>query len=31
VRIHHPSDVVGGAIIGTLLGLMAKRLLRKIL
>jgi membrane-associated phospholipid phosphatase len=31
VRIHHPSDVVGGAVIGTLLGLIARRVLRKIL
>jgi membrane-associated phospholipid phosphatase len=30
VRIHHPSDVVGGAIIGTLLGLLARRILRRI-
>jgi membrane-associated phospholipid phosphatase len=31
VKIHHPSDVVGGAIIGTVLGLIARRLLRNIL
>lgn len=31
VRIHHPSDVVGGAVIGTLLGLIARRLLRRII
>lgn len=31
VRIHHPSDVVGGAMIGTLLGLVARRMLRKFL
>ncbi len=31
VRIHHPSDVVGGALIGTLLGLIARRVLRNIL
>jgi membrane-associated phospholipid phosphatase len=26
---HHPSDVVGGAVIGTVLGLMARSLLRR--
>jgi undecaprenyl-diphosphatase len=28
VRIHHASDVVGGAVVGTLYGLFAQRLLR---
>lgn len=31
VRIHHASDVVGGAIVGTLLGLVARRVARRIL
>jgi undecaprenyl-diphosphatase len=31
VKIHHPSDVVGGAVIGTVLGLIARRVLRNIL
>jgi len=26
---HHPSDVVGGALIGTTIGLVARRLLRR--
>lgn len=30
VRIHHPSDVVGGAVIGAVLGVAAIRLLRRI-
>jgi membrane-associated phospholipid phosphatase len=30
VRIHHASDVVGGAVIGVLLGLVARRLLRSV-
>jgi undecaprenyl-diphosphatase len=30
VKIHHASDVVGGAVIGTGLGLLAKQLLRGI-
>lgn len=30
VRIHHASDVVGGAIVGTGLGLLARPLLRRI-
>jgi undecaprenyl-diphosphatase len=29
VRIHHASDVVGGAVVGTLLGLAARRVLRR--
>jgi undecaprenyl-diphosphatase len=30
VRIHHASDVVGGAIVGTALGLGARTLLRRL-
>ncbi len=30
VRIHHPSDVVGGAVVGTALGLIARRFLRRL-
>ncbi|MFZ9016589.1 MAG: phosphatase PAP2 family protein [Ilumatobacteraceae bacterium] len=30
VRIHHASDVVGGVVIGGLLGLVAKRVFRRI-
>jgi membrane-associated phospholipid phosphatase len=29
VRIHHASDVVGGAVLGTMLGLVARRALRR--
>lgn len=29
VRIHHPSDVVGGAAVGVALGLVARRALRR--
>ena len=31
VRIHHVSDVVGGALLGLTLGAIAKRVVRKIL
>lgn len=31
VRIHHPSDVIGGAVIGTALGLVARRVLAGVL
>jgi membrane-associated phospholipid phosphatase len=31
VRIHHASDVVGGAVVGTLLGLIGRRLARRLL
>jgi membrane-associated phospholipid phosphatase len=31
VRIHHASDVVGGAVVGTLLGLVARKLLSRTL
>jgi undecaprenyl-diphosphatase len=30
VRIHHPSDVVGGAVVGVALGLVARRVLRRV-
>jgi undecaprenyl-diphosphatase len=31
VRIHHASDVVGGALLGLSLGTIAKRMTRKVL
>lgn len=31
VRIHHASDVIGGAVVGTLLGLAARRILRRLI
>lgn len=31
VRIHHPSDVVGGAVVGAVTGLVAARVIRRIL
>lgn len=30
VRIHHASDVVGGAVVGTLLGILARPLLKRL-
>lgn len=30
VRIHHPSDVVGGAVVGVALGVLAVRVLRRL-
>lgn len=30
VRIHHASDVVGGAVVGVALGLVARRVLRRL-
>lgn len=30
VRIHHASDVIGGAVVGTVLGLVARRVLRRL-
>ena len=29
VRIHHGSDVIGGAVVGVLLGLVGRRLARR--
>lgn len=31
VRIHHPSDVVGGAVVGAVTGAIAARIIRRIL
>mgnify|MGYP001820664505 FL=1 len=30
VRIHHGSDVVAGAVVGTLLGLVGRRITRRL-
>ena len=30
VRIHHPSDVVGGAVVGLLLGFVGRRIARRL-
>ncbi len=31
VRIHHASDVVGGAVVGVVLGMIGRRVARRLL